>query len=91
MITVKQLHKLSDFKALKKGDTVAVEWHRDSYKDKKKTRFATYQVVDNLENMTEIILQKVMNVYFNYSMFTNPEVHGHSNVKSIVLISSESL
>lgn len=91
MIHVKNLTTHSDFQALKKGDVVAVEWHRDAFKNKKKTRFAVYEIDDNLENMTEIILQKVMNVYFNYSMFLSPEIHGQSNLKSIALISSESV
>jgi len=89
VINFKPVTELSDFQALKKGDTVAVEWHRDSYKRQKRVRFATYDVVDNIENMTEIILQKEKNVYFNYAMFLNPEKHGHSNLKSIMLITSD--
>jgi hypothetical protein len=91
MIKTKELNTLEDFTTLKKGDVVAVEWKRDSYKNKKRTRFATYEVVDNLANQTEIILQKAMNVYFNYSMFLKPSEHGASNVRSIALITIEAL
>lgn len=86
MINTKQLTKLEDFQSLKKGDLVAVEWHRDNYVGDKRTRFAPYFVVENKERTTEIILQKKNNVYFNYSMFLFPEKEGQSNCKSIVLI-----
>ena len=89
MIIIKDLKTLDDFEGLKKGDTVAVEWRRDSYKGKKRTRFATYEIVDNKAPQTEIILQKVMNVYFNYSMFLDKDTHGVSNVRSITLITAE--
>ena len=92
MITVKKLETLEDFEGLKKGDSVAVEWKRDVRKDKrgdKRTRFAVYEVADNLAHMTEIILEKKMNVYFNYTMFLNPEKHGVSNVREIVLLGSD--
>lgn len=87
MIQVKELKTLSDFENLKKGDLVAVEWRRDVNKTKKsRTRFSSYAVVDNKADQTEIILQKSMNVYFNYSMFLYPETQGISNVRSIVLL-----
>ncbi len=89
MIKLKFLTELSDFESLKKGDCVAVEWHRDSYKKRKRTRFAVYEIAENIKTMTEIILQKEMNVYFNYTMVLNPEAHGYSNLKSIALIVSE--
>ena len=89
MIITKQLKVLADFKSLKKGDIVAVEWRRDVQKTKRtRTRFATYEVVDNLDSQTEIILQKSLNVYFNYSMFLNPEKYGVSNVRAITLINT---
>jgi hypothetical protein len=84
MIIIEALKKEADFIDLKKGDIVACEWHRDSYKGKKKTRFATYEIVQNKESGKEIILQKAMNVYFNYGMYCT----GGSNLKSIVKLSS---
>ena len=92
MIVFKELKSLGDFQDLKKGDFVAVEWRRDVPANKrgtKKTRFAIYEIADNLERQTGIILQKSMNIYFNYSMFLNPKVMGVSNVSSIVLLSAE--
>jgi hypothetical protein len=90
MIVAKELRTLDDFEALKKGDVVAVEWRRDVQKTKKKrTRFASYEVVENKADQTEIILQKAMNVYFNYSMFLNPEEMGVSNVRAITLLTAE--
>ena len=57
MIEAKELKTLEDFEALKKGDFVAVEWRRDVSANKrgtKRTRFATYEIADNLESQTEI-------------------------------------
>mgnify|MGYP003402917716 FL=1 len=87
MIQVKDIETLEDFQRLKKGDLVAVEWKRDMYFGNKEKRFGTYEVVENKERTTEIILQTKNNVYFNYSMFLNPEI-GISNLKSIVLLRS---
>lgn len=90
MIVAKELKTLPDFESLKKGDVVAVEWRRDVRTNKrntKRTRFATYEIADNLSDQTEIILEKKMNVYFNYSMFLDPETQGVSNVRSITLLS----
>ena len=88
MIKTKELGTLQDFENLKKGDLVAVEWRRDVQKTKtKRTRFATYEIAANLARQAEIILQKPMNVYFNYLMFLQPEIHGVSNVRAITLIS----
>tara|TARA_R110000803_G_scaffold186330_2_gene248745 strand:- start:69 stop:329 length:261 start_codon:yes stop_codon:yes gene_type:complete len=85
MIETIELNKLSQFKELKKGDLVVVQWHRDVSKNKRaRTRFEPYAVVENKEVYTEIILQKSMNVYFNYSMFLD----GQSNVKAIILVSA---
>ena len=91
MILTKQLKDLEDFKELKKGDIVAVEWRRDVNTNKrgtKRTRFATYEIADNLKRQKEIILQKPMNIYFNYMMFLEPEKHGVSNARSITLITA---
>lgn len=91
MIVTKQLKDLVDFESLKKGDVVAVEWRRDVPTNKrgtKKTRFSSYEIVDNLTSQTEIILQKSMNIYFNYMMFLDPENQGWSNVRSITLITA---
>lgn len=85
MINAFKLTELEQFKRLQKGDLVAVEWKRDMYFGNKESRFGTYEVVENKERTTEIILQKKNNVYFNYSMFLNPEI-GISNLKSIVLL-----
>jgi hypothetical protein len=88
MIQTKDIETLDDFKRLKKGDLVAVEWKRDNYIGDKRTRFATYTIVENKERTTEIILQKKNNVYFNYSMFLNPEQDGSSICQSIMLLRS---
>ena len=87
MIVMRELKALKDFEGLKKGDVVACEWKLDSYKGKKRTRFASYEVVQNKVLATEIILQTQMNVYFNYKMFLDPEVNGVSNLKSMMLLS----
>ena len=87
MIQVKDIETLEDFQRLKKGDLVAVEWKRDMYFGNKEKRFGTYEVFENKERTTEIKKKKKNNVYFNYSMFLNPEI-GISNLKSIVLLRS---
>ncbi len=92
MITAKKLQTLNELESLKKGDMVAVEWKRDVIKSKrsqKGTRFAIYEVVDNLSAQTEIILEKSMNVYFNYSMFLNPKINGVSNIREIMLLTTD--
>ena len=73
--------ELKDFQTLKKGDLVVVEWRWDSFKGNKRTKFAAYNIIENKSQETEIILQRKNNVYFNYSMFLNPEVNGVSNCK----------
>ena len=91
MIYCKELNDLSDFEELRKGDFVAVEWHRDVRVNKRgsiQTRFSTYEVAENKADTTEIILNKPLNVYFNYLMFTDPKRHGVSNVKSISLLTA---
>ncbi len=88
MITTKKIETLEDFKNLKKGDLVAVEWKRDMYFGNKTKRFGTYEIVENKERTNEIILQVKNNVYFNYNMFLNPAVIGVSNLKSLILITS---
>ena len=93
MITTKMLETIEDFQAVKKGDTLAVEWHRDSYKGNKRTRFATYEVAENhyndgKYNKNEIILQIKNNVYFNFALFCGTE-DGYSNAKSVMLIKQE--
>ncbi len=87
MITIKSIQSINDFKKLKKGDIVAVEWRRDMYFGNKQKRFGTYEIVENKEYTNEIILQIKNNVYFNYNMFLNPEI-GISNLKSIVILQS---
>ncbi len=98
MIHTKLLNSMKDFEALKAGDVVIVEWHRDSYKDGKRTRFASYVVHENMHHSpdydgkgpSEIILQTRMNVYFNYALFLGI-VEGASNLKSCVLVTSDGL
>ena len=92
MINCKELKDLSDFEGLREGDFVAVEWRRDVSANKrgtKRLRFSTYEVAMNKVSATEIILNKPLNVYFNYSMFLFPEMHGVSNVKSIMLLTAQ--
>jgi len=88
MIQTKDIETLEDFKRLKKGDIVAVEWRRHAFVLNAMKRFATYTIVENKERTTEIVLQTKNNVYFNYSMFLNPETEGYSNCKAITLIRS---
>lgn len=85
MIKVLELNTISDFEALKKGDIVAAEWHRDVFIGRNRGRFSTYHVVENKAHTTEIILEKKQNIYFNYKMF----IDGESNLKNIVLITHE--
>ena len=88
MIVSKPLIEVHQFEAIKKGDFLAVEWHLDSRIGDRRTRFAVYEVVDNLKadhGLTEIILQTRNNVYFNYLGF----IAGHSNAKSVSLITQE--
>jgi hypothetical protein len=77
---------LNDFESIKENDILVIEWHRDSYKDNKRTRFATYNVILNKKSHTEIILQKQNNVYFNYMMYLFPKTYGYSNVKNVILL-----
>lgn len=89
MIDTNHLSTLQDFQSLKKGDIVAVEWRRDVQKTKRtRTRFGVYNIAENKSGTTEIILQKPLNIYFNYMMFLEPKEHGLSNACSVVLISS---
>ena len=91
MIESIELKTLADFEGLKKGNCVAVEWRRNvptSKRSEKTTRFAVYTVVDNLTRNTEIILEKPMNIYFNYMMFLDPETHGVSNARHVTLLRS---
>lgn len=85
MITTKKIETVEDFQNLKKGDLVACEFHRDTYKKGKRTRFASYIILENKSYCKEIILEKQCNVYFNYEMF----LMGDSNLKSILLLLSD--
>lgn len=89
MIQAETINTLEQFESLQKGDLVVCEFHRDTYKGNKRTRFASYNIRENKARCTEIILQKKNNVYFNYSMFLNPEKHGYSNLKSITRITQK--
>ena len=86
MIVTKQLSTLKDFEALRPGDTIACEFHRDVYDGPKKSfRFKVFEVVENKLRTTEIILQRKNNIYFNYGMFIDPS-DGASNLKSAIRI-----
>ena len=72
MIQVKELKTILDFQNLKKGDTIACEFKRDVHNYPMKSfRFNIFNVVENKERTTEIILQKKNNLYFNYGLFIN--------------------
>lgn len=89
MITTKELKTLADFEAVKRGDFLAVEWHRDSYIGNDRTRFAVYQVAEVHKWTGEIILQKEHNVYFNYRLILGIK-DGQSNAKSVTFVKSAS-
>ena len=89
MITTKELKTLADFESVKRGDFLAVEWHRDSYIGNERTRFAVYQVAEVHEWGGEVILQKKNNVYFNYRLILGIE-DGQSNAKNVTLVKSVS-
>lgn len=89
MIVVKTLEKFEDFQALKDGDCVACEFKLDMTVGKKRIRFGVFTIMRNKHEAHEIILNSKHNLYFNYSMYCFPAVHGHSNLKSIVLISTQ--
>ena len=82
-MTVCELTIENQFKALKKGDLVICEFHRNIH-DMPKTpyRIGSFTVSQNKESCKEIILKRKNNIYFNYEMFLN----GESNLKSIILI-----
>lgn len=86
MIEIKELKTIQDFEALKKGDFIACEFHLD-VKLPKRTRFSVFKIVENKKRLTEIILQKKNNIYFNYQMF----IDGTSNLKSAVIITQNTL
>ena len=79
---IKKLETIEDFETIKKDDVLVCEFHRDVYKGNKRTRFATYNVVENKSSYTEIILQVKNNVYFNYTMY----LKGTSNLKDVALL-----
>ena len=87
MIQTKELKTLKDFQGLKKGDTIACEFHRDMHDYPNKYRFKVFKIANILEHSKEVILQIKNNLYFNYELFLNPKL-GASNLKSAVLISS---
>lgn len=80
------LENIADFENLKKGDILACEFFRDTYKNNKRTRFATYEVVENKKRTNEIILQTKNNVYFNYMMFLNGR---EGNLKDVAIITNK--
>ena len=87
MIAVKELLTKEDFESLKKGDTIACEFKRDVHDYPKKSfRFKVFEIVENKQCHTEIILQKKNDLYFNYGMFLDPS-DGESNLKRALLIS----
>ena len=90
MIQFKELKNREDFIALKKGDIVACEFHRDVNDFPKKYRFNVFKIEENKESHSEIILQKKNNIYFNWKLFLGEE-EGGSNLKSIILLTTEDL
>ena len=80
------LENLSDFENLKKGNILVCEFFRDTYKGNKRTRFATYEIVENKERTNEIILQTKNNVYFNYLMYLNGR---EGNLKDVAIITKD--
>lgn len=75
------LKTIEDFQNIKKWDFLACEFHRNIpfYSN----RFRVFEVYENKDVHTEIILERKNNIYFNYKMFLNWE----SNMKSAILIS----
>ena len=87
MINTKELKTIEDFESLKKGDTIACEFHRDVHDSPRKSfRFKVFEIVEVKTRTKEIILQKKNNLYFNYGMFIDPS-DGASNLKSATLLS----
>ena len=88
MIQTKKLHTLADFEFLKKGDTIACEFHRDVHDHPRKSfRFKVFEIVEVKPRTKEIILQRKNNLYFNYGMFIDSS-DGASNLKSAIFITS---
>ena len=77
---IKQLTTSEDFQSLKKWDFLACEFHRNIpfYNN----RFRVFEVFENKDVHSEIILEKKNNIYFNFKMFLEWE----SNLKSAILI-----
>lgn len=84
---IKELKTIEDFKALKKGDVLVCEFHRDIIINNKRFRFKSFEVFLNKEEASEIILERKNNIYFNYAMFCSPDES--SNLKSVILVSPE--
>ena len=86
MIHTKELKTLEDFQSIKKGDTVACEFHRDVHDYPKKSfRFKVFTVFENKHRTNELIWQKKNNIYSNYGLLLGIE-EGESNLKSATLI-----
>ncbi len=82
----KELLTFEDFKALKAGDIVICEFHRNMYQGHKCKgfRLKAFEIHSNKEDYHEIILDKKWNNYFNYKMFV--EKDSGSNLKQAILI-----
>lgn len=80
---LQKLESIADFELLKKGDILVCEFFRDTYKGNKRTRFNTYEIVENKPYTNEIILQTKNNVYFNYMMYLNGR---EGNLKNVSII-----
>lgn len=87
MITTKILTNREDFIALKKGDMVFCEFHRDVHDYPKKYRSYFFTIAENKHSHSEIILQKKNNIYFNWKLFLGEE-EGESNLKEIMLVTT---
>ena len=63
-IQTKELKTIEDFEALKKGDLIACQFHRDMHDYPKKSfRFKVFEIAEAKHRTTEIIVQKKNNLY----------------------------
>jgi len=68
MLKLKMLSERAQFDALKKGDTVFVEWHVRATEHRKGKPFTINKIYGINEN-DEIILNARTNSYFNIEMY----------------------
>lgn len=82
----KELLTIEDFEALNPGDLLVCEFKRNMYLKPtcKGVRFKAFEIALNRADTKEIILQRKMNLYFNYKMFVDKDMG--SNLISATLI-----